>query len=105
MLVASRISLSRPAPPSIRSATVRKAPARMMSLPPLLLTVSLPSSVVILFSPELPMRMLLPMLPVALMAAVPVSVRFSTSAARMKLTELLTVSVPSPTFSTTTSSQ
>jgi hypothetical protein len=64
----------------------------MMSLPPPPLTVSLPTSVVIQFSPELPVSLLFYCC--AALIAAPVSVRFSKAGAE-EGTELLTVSFPS----------
>ena len=75
--------MSLPAPPTIRSALV--PPSRTLL-------------------PALPVKVFASELPVPLMSAVPVSVRFSMDCPpRLKLTELRTVSVPCPLASSTMS--
>ena len=85
--------------------TKRSAPAPPVkaSVPPPPLKVSLPTPPLKLLAALLPVSRLFKSLPVPLIAAAPVSVRFSTLASRVQLRLARTVSVPSPAFSVTTS--
>jgi hypothetical protein len=67
--------------------------------------VSAPAPPSIALLPLLPVMVLARPLPVPLISPVPVSVRFSTLALRLRDTEDRTVSVPSPASSVTTSKE
>ncbi len=92
--------LSLPVPPSSVSLP---APPSSVSLPPLPNSESLPPSPDSRLAPALPTIVLPSSLPVPAMPALPVSVRFSTLAPRVWVSEDCTVSVPSFRFSVTTS--
>ncbi|TPQ48785.1 hypothetical protein C2U72_21905 [Prosthecomicrobium hirschii] len=78
-------------------------PPTIVSLPVPPTIVSLPSPPESEFAPELPVSRLASALPVPLIAADPDSVRFSTLAPSVKVTELVTRSVPPPAASVTVS--